>query len=82
MVNLKAKSKKNTFPHQRGEKRIIGEVKKSHLVIRGGNVGGGVTAELGISFPEMPMPCSCSGRNDDDLNCRPAIFLQLFSVHQ
>lgn len=31
MVNLKAKSKKNTFPHQRGEKRIIGEVKKISL---------------------------------------------------
>lgn len=47
----------------------------TYLDISGGNVGGGVTAELGMSFPEIPMPCSCSGRSEEDLNCRPAIFV-------
>lgn len=25
----------------------------------------------------MPIPCNCSGRSDDDLNCRPAILAKV-----
>lgn len=43
-------------------------------LINGGNVGGGATVELGISFPIMPIPCNCSGRSDvDDWRLKPPL---------
>lgn len=57
------------------------KINTSYLFINGGNVGGGATVALGISFPIMPMFCNCSGRSDDD-DCRlnpprPAIILKI-----